>query len=92
MLSNQFTVDHVGLNPQLHTLRNFTEGELEDHGNFQLKGVRTYYFLAFHKRGLPVLDFKKMPYEDMAWVPKAKMNQYLTPSRYEAFIDSLETR
>ena len=60
--------------------------------NDNLLGVRTFYFLAYHQRGVPKMDFDQTAWEDMAWVPKAKMNEYLTEERHSAFIDSLEHR
>ena len=92
MMTETFAVQHIGMSPQVHTLRNFTPDETKDIMNSEMLGVRTYYFLAFHSRGIPDLDFSTLPFSQTAWVPKSKMQDYLTEGRWEAFKDSLETR
>ena len=57
-----------------------------------MSGVRTYYFDAYHIRGLPEFTFEETDYEDYAWVPKPEMNKYFTRERFEVFIDSCVLR
>lgn len=78
---------HPYLFPTVATLRPFTEFEKKDRKNAFLSGVRTYYFDAYHIRGLPEFTFENTDYEDYAWVPKPEMNKYFTKERFEVFID-----
>ena len=67
--------------------------EKENWRNEPLKGVRTYFYHAHHWRGLPELAISDdLPYDDHAWVPKRKMNEFLTKEYYDIFIDSCLTR
>ncbi len=50
---NKWRITFFGSAPMLHTLREFTPVEEQDRGNEFLKGVRTYWFGAHHRRGLP---------------------------------------
>lgn len=91
-MTDDWKVTHIGRSPQMHTLRGITDKEKEMPNNEHINAVRTFYFLAFHARGPPGFNFDKIEWDKMAWVPKARMNQYLTPERFDAFIDSLEIR
>ena len=92
--SSTWKVIYVGNMPQLHTLRPFTVAEKEeDEDNHALKGVRTYFFHANHYRGMALAEnFGHIPYDDVAWVPKRKMNEFMTKEYHKVFIDSLTTR
>lgn len=62
-----------------------------------LKGVRTYFFHANHWRGLPSLTIReemidKLHYDDFAWVPKRKMNEFFNREYYEIFANACTTR
>ena len=87
-------IKYAGNLPQVHTLRDFTVAEREDTMNTHLKGVRTYFYHAHHWRGLTELDLtnEKMPYDDFAWVPKRKLNEFLTRDYHDIFADACTTR
>jgi hypothetical protein len=53
----KWLVRHQHLSPALATLRPLTEFEKQDRRNSILSGVRTFYFQAFHLRGLPEFNF-----------------------------------
>ena len=89
---NAWKIKYSGSMPQAHSIRDMTVAEQEDARNNGLKGVRTYYFNAHHWRGIPEMDFSNLPYEDFAWIPKRKLNEYLTESYHEVFINVLRTR
>ena len=91
---DKWLVKYSGNLPQLHTLRDFTVAEKEDRKNGHLKGVRTYFYHAHHYRGLPelIMDSDDHPYDDFAWVPKRKMNEFLTKEYFEVFINACTTR
>lgn len=78
----------------MHTLREFTGAEQEDDRNKAFKGVRTYFYHANHWRGLPEIsmDTLKNDYDDFAWVPKRKMNEFLNRDYYDIFISACMTR
>ena len=90
-------VKYYGNLPQVHTMRNFTVAESEDKEIAHLKGVRTYFFTAHHWRGLPELVIReemkdKLHYDDFAWIPKRKMNEFFTRDYYEIFANACLTR
>lgn len=90
---NKWKIKYNGTMPQIHTLRELTIAEQEDPRNKALKGVRTYYFFAHHWRGHPEMEFNEASlYNDYAWIPKRKLNEYFTQSYHEVFIDGLQTR
>lgn len=88
--SEGWTAQHVGRAPIAHTIRELTEGEREDMRNSGYKGVRTYYFVSNHNRGIPLINVTTSNWEDWAWVPKYEMNKYFDKTQYEAFINSLD--
>ena len=90
----EWNIKFSGNLPQVHTLREFTVAEQEETINKAFKGVRTYYFHANHWRGLPMLAIEngKTDYDDFAWVPKRKMNEFLTRDYFEIFINACTTR
>lgn len=51
--AKDWTIGHIGWTPFMHTIRDLTEAELEQIVNKNYNGVRTYYFLSCHRRGLP---------------------------------------
>lgn len=55
---DKWIVRHAFRNPYVATIRPFTEAEKQDRKNSYLSGVRTFYFNAFHLRGLPEFNFK----------------------------------
>ena len=91
-------IKYQGNMAQVHTLREFTIAEKEeDKLAAQLKGVRTFFFHALHWRGLPEILIRddmqeKLPYDDFAWVPKRKMNEFLSKDYFDVFIHALMTR
>ena len=91
---NDWRVKYSGNLPQHHTLRDFTVAEKESDDNAHLLGVRTYFFHANHWRGLPKLTVESddHPYDDFAWVPKRKLNEFFTREYHEIFIDGTTTR
>ena len=89
---NQWKIKYNGTMPQIHSLRDLTIAEKEDPRNDGLKGVRSYYFFAHHWRGVPEMSYGNSAYDDFAWIPKRKLNEYFTKSYYEVFIDGLRTR
>jgi len=90
----EWSVKYSGNLPQHHTMRDFTVAEKEEPDNAHLKGVRSYFYHANHRRGLPELmvESDKHPYDDWAWVPKRKMNEFFTREYHETFIDCTTTR
>lgn len=67
--------------------------EKEDSRNSSMKGVRTYFFNANHWRGLPHINTgEDSHYDDYVWIPKRKMNEYLTRDYYDIFADACSTR
>lgn len=90
----QWKVKYSGNLPVVHTLRDFTVAEKEVEINSHLKGVRTYFFHANHWRGLPNIDLdnENHAYDDFAWVPKRKMNEFFTKDYHEVFINATTTR
>ena len=89
-----WNVKYSGNLPQVHTIREFTEAEKEDDRNKAFKGVRTYFFHANHWRGLPEIatDNGKNDYDDFAWVPKRKLNEFLTRDYFDIFAPACLTR
>jgi hypothetical protein len=86
-------VKYFGQAPIAATIRELTEAEKQDKMNHQLKGVRTFYFQAHHWRGLPSLSkLSEHDYDDFAWVPKRKMNEYFTKDYFEIFAKACLTR
>lgn len=85
-----WNIKFAGNLPQVHTLREFTVAEKENGMNTSFKGVRTYFFHANHWRGLPELftENKDLPYDDYAWVPKRKMNEFMTKEYFDVFINA----
>ena len=75
-------------------MREFTVAEKEELKNEHLKGVRTYFFHANHRRGLAdlVIDSEKTDYDDHAWVPKRKMNEWFNRDYYDIFAHGCSTR
>lgn len=92
--SGAWAIKYAGNLPQVHTLRDFTVAEKELDMNRHLKGVRTYFFHANHRRGLGelVVDPEKTDYDDYAWIPKRKMNEWFTKDYYEIFVHGCSTR
>jgi hypothetical protein len=79
--------------PSFQLTRDFNEYEKEDPKNKNLKGVRTYYFHAFHFRGEPYINKnKRHPYNDLAIVPKNELNKFFTKNYYEGVINCLAER
>jgi len=76
----------------VHTLRDFTLAEQEDERNQMLKGVRTYFFYANHWRGLPEIVKDHPEYDDFAWVPKRKLNEFMTKDYHDIFAPVTLTR
>mmetsp|Transcript_8749 Transcript_8749/g.13531 ORF Transcript_8749/g.13531 Transcript_8749/m.13531 type:complete len:353 (-) Transcript_8749:8-1066(-) len=95
---NKWRITFFGSAPQVHTLREFTKVEEEDRLNESLKGVRTYFFGAHHRRGLPIMtikpgeDIEGLDYDDWLWVPKRQLNEYFARDYYDIFAKSLFTR
>jgi len=54
----KWLVRHRHLGPAVATLRPFTEFEKQEKRNSILAGVRTFYFHAYHLRGLPEFNFE----------------------------------
>ena len=82
---DKWLIKHAFRNPYVATIRPFTEAEKKDKKNSYLSGVRTFYFNAFHLRGLPEFNFEKSDWWDYSWVPKANMNKFLTKERFDIF-------
>lgn len=74
----------------MHTIRDLTDAEAEEFINKEYRGVRTYYFQSFHRRGIPVFNFENTEWEDWAWVPKFEINKYFTWEWFNLFIDILQ--
>ena len=87
-------VKFTGNLPQVHTMRDFTVAEREDQRNEGLKGVRTYFFHANHWRGLPDISYDTdlHDYDDYAWIPKRKLNEFFTKEYHDVFIEATTTR
>ena len=78
-------------------MRDFTVAEKENKEIAHLKGVRSYFYHAHHWRGLPELVVRdemkeKLPYDDFAWVPKRKLNEFFTREYFDVFIHACTTR
>jgi hypothetical protein len=96
-LTTSWKIKYFGQAPQIATIRELTEAEKTEKANLAFKGVRTFYFQAHHWRGLPQLsagdmEEAKHDYDDFVWVPKRKMNEYLSKEYYEIFIKGCTTR
>ena len=90
-------VKYSGSLPQVHTMRDLTVAEREVKEYQHLKGVRTYFFHAHHWRGLTELAIReemvdKLHYDDFAWVPKRKMNEFFTRDYHDIFANACTTR
>ena len=92
LTDDKWLVRHLQNSPAVSTLRPFTKAEQQERLNSILSGVRTYYFHAFHLRGLPQFNFQNTDYQDYAWVPKNEMNQFLTKDKFEIFQNSFTPR
>lgn len=92
--SDKWKVKFFGALPLIHTIRKFSAAEKEDSMNNDFDGVRTYFYGAHHFRGLPVFPdmAQNTDHDDYAWVPKRKMNEFLTKEYHEVFIHSMRTR
>lgn len=60
--NDSWIIRHAFRNPYVATIRPFTEVEKKDKKNSYLSGVRTFYFNAFHLRGMPEFNFKTSDY------------------------------
>ncbi|CAI2372012.1 unnamed protein product [Moneuplotes crassus] len=89
---NKWFVSHKNSMPIVSTLRPFTEHEKKDEKNVYLHGVRTYYFNAYHLRGLTDMCLEDTDWDDFVWASKADMNKYLCSRRFGIFNDILEHR
>jgi len=87
-----WNIKFAGNLPQVHTIRDFTIAEKEDERNKAFRGVRTYFFHANHWRGLPEIAQAATDYDDFAWVPKRKLNEFFTREYYDIFADACTTR
>jgi hypothetical protein len=76
-------VAYFAPNPIMVTLRDFLPDELTQPYSHFLKGVRTFYFGALHKTGLP--EVNREMYNDFAWVPKRQLNKYFMRDYFEEF-------
>ena len=90
--NDKWLIRHLYRCPYVSTLRPFTEQEKKDKRNSILSGVRTFYFNAYHLRGLPEFNFEDSDWCDYAWVPKADMNKFLTKERFDVFQPSFTHR
>ena len=72
--SPRWRVRHVGKVPILHTMRDFTEAEVKKMRHSKLNGVRSYYFEAYHLRGLPEFNFDETLWDDYRWIPTPELN------------------
>lgn len=87
-------VKYFGQSPIAATIREMTPAERLNLANKDLKGVRTFYFQAHHWRGLPTLSKSEgnHDYDDFAWVPKRKMNEYFRKDYHAIFMKACTTR
>lgn len=88
--AKDWTCGNVSRSPFLHTIWDLTDAEIEQPINKNYRGVRTYYFLSCHRRGVPMFKFENTDWEDWAWVPKLEINKYFTKERFDLFINSLQ--
>lgn len=84
---DKWSVTHVASDPIVTTKRPLTEEESSDSKFMLFNGVRAFYFVAYHKAGLP--EIHNYTYEDFAWVPKLEINKYLPRDCFEVFKDAL---
>ena len=98
LTGNKWRIKFQGQGPLIHTIREFTEVEKLDKMNKDLKGVRSFFFAAYHWRGLPEMIIQEdnpentTEYNDWAWIPKRRLNEYFTKEYYDVFIDVCLTR
>jgi hypothetical protein len=105
LTQNKWRIKFFGSSPILHTLREFSDVEVEDRLNNGLKGVRTYWFGAHHWRGIPEINLNEEAateaaisgvdtsmYSDWAWVPKRELPQYFTRDYHDVFKTVIKTR
>jgi len=71
--------------PSVATLRRLTPTEEKEQRNYDKKGVRTFYFVGLHWRGLPEFTLDKSKYRDYAWVPKLGFKDYMERDYFEVF-------
>jgi len=81
--NKKWEIDHFAPIPLMTTKRDFTPDEKELLRYNHLFGVRTFYFMAFHKAGFPIIN--KENYEDYAWVPKRELSQFFPRDTFDEF-------
>jgi hypothetical protein len=83
-----FFYDH---HPGFMITRDFHDYEREDPKNKDLRGVRTYYYHAFHFRGRPeVVPNAQHCYDDFILATKREANKVISKPYYSAVIGSLQ--
>jgi hypothetical protein len=77
--------------PAFMVTRDLHDYEKEDPKNKGFKGVRTYYYNAFHFRGRPeIIGNKLHPYEDFIFATKREINNVIPKPYYNAVIGCLQ--
>ncbi len=77
--------------PSFMITRDFHEYEKADPKNKDFRGVRTYYYHAFHFRGTPqVIPNNQHCYEDYVLSPKREVNKNLSKTYYNSVVGALQ--
>ncbi len=80
---NKWGIGYAGSHALISTYRFLDDEERRLFRYNYLNGVRTFYFGAYHKNGIPEIDTNV--YEDFAWVPKPEINKFLARDYFDEF-------
>ncbi|KAL4440899.1 hypothetical protein ABPG74_009312 [Tetrahymena malaccensis] len=83
----KFQVSHTAVIPNFAARRDFYEHELSNPMNRNLKGVKTFYFIATHVQGIPWINPEV--YQEYLWTPKRHFQNYVSKEYYEQFINAM---
>jgi hypothetical protein len=93
LCKERFKVFYPNNYPIASVTRNFNEHELKDPKNKLLKGVRTFYFPAFHYRGGPCITLSaKNDYDDFVFAPKMEINKHINRDYFGSIINALHEK
>lgn len=93
LTKERFKVFYPNNYPIASIERNFFDYELEDNKNKLFKGVRTFYFPAFHFRGAPCVTLStKNTYDDFIFSSKMEIGKHLNKDYYNSIINSLHEK
>ena len=93
LTKEKFKVFYEQHYPSFCTTRSLYDYEREDPKNKNVRGVRTFYYPAYHFRGAPTITPNiKHHYEDFLFTPKIEINRHMDETYYNAIIHGLQEK